>query len=158
MEMLSKDDAIFETRSLLDQHGFAHWEVRISNKFKKVLGRCCYNRRRIELSAEHIEKDPVHRVIDTIRHEVAHAIAGPKAGHGPEWKKVAIQLGATPSTSADSNVKPQWQLAVVTKGIVSTHVERFSVYRYRRTDLSERFITGRPETRGKLQWVKRIDV
>ena len=29
----------------------------------------------------------------TLLHEVAHALAGPKAGHGPEWKRIAAELG-----------------------------------------------------------------
>lgn len=33
---------------------------------------------------------------DTIRHEIAHLIAGYDAGHGEAWKRCARALGATP--------------------------------------------------------------
>lgn len=35
-------------------------------------------------------------VMDTLLHEIAHAIAGFAAAHGPEWKRVAVMLGAKP--------------------------------------------------------------
>jgi SprT protein len=28
-----------------------------------------------------------------VLHEIAHALAGPKAGHGPEWKRIARSIG-----------------------------------------------------------------
>ena len=40
---------------------------------------------------------------DTILHEIAHAIAGVEAGHGPAWKAVAQRLGATPRARAEEN-------------------------------------------------------
>ena len=36
---------------------------------------------------------------DTVLHEIAHAIAGISAGHGPEWKSVARRIGATPKAT-----------------------------------------------------------
>jgi predicted SprT family Zn-dependent metalloprotease len=56
-------------------------------------GLCQYDRKRISVSkllAERYEDDEIHQVL---LHEVAHAMAGPRAGHGPRWKSVATQLG-----------------------------------------------------------------
>jgi predicted SprT family Zn-dependent metalloprotease len=36
-----------------------------------------------------------HKVEDTMRHEIAHALA-PGKGHGPEWKMMARRVGAKP--------------------------------------------------------------
>ena len=30
---------------------------------------------------------------NTVLHEIAHAIAGIDAGHGPEWKRIALEIG-----------------------------------------------------------------
>jgi predicted SprT family Zn-dependent metalloprotease len=30
---------------------------------------------------------------NTVLHEIAHAIAGPEAGHGSQWKRIAHQIG-----------------------------------------------------------------
>jgi SprT protein len=56
-------------------------------------GLCQYDRKRISVSkllAERYEDDEIHQVL---LHEVAHAMAGPRAGHGPRWKSVATELG-----------------------------------------------------------------
>jgi hypothetical protein len=36
------------------------------------------------------------KAIDTLRHEVAHAIAGHAAGHGPAWRAACRMVGANP--------------------------------------------------------------
>ncbi len=52
-------------------------------------------------------------MLDTLLHEIAHALAGPEAGHGPAWKAVAVRIGATPRAcddSPDTVVQPgDWQ-------------------------------------------------
>jgi hypothetical protein len=40
-----------------------------------------------------IKARPLEESLKTAAHEVAHVLAGNKAGHGPEWKKVFIRLG-----------------------------------------------------------------
>ena len=43
---------------------------------------------------------------DTVLHEIAHAIAGLRAGHGPEWKRIAIMVGAKPENACSLAVSP----------------------------------------------------
>ena len=56
-------------------------------------GLCNFTDKRISVSrhlAAKYEDDEVHQIL---LHEVAHAIAGPRAGHGPTWKRIAYELG-----------------------------------------------------------------
>jgi len=56
-------------------------------------GLCDYRAKRITVSrhlAARYEDDEIHQVL---LHEVAHALAGPAAGHGAHWKKTAAELG-----------------------------------------------------------------
>jgi predicted SprT family Zn-dependent metalloprotease len=56
-------------------------------------GLCNFTDKRISVSrhlAAKYEDDEVHQIL---LHEVAHAIAGPRAGHGPRWKAIAYELG-----------------------------------------------------------------
>jgi predicted SprT family Zn-dependent metalloprotease len=56
-------------------------------------GLCNFTDKRISVSrhlAAKYEDDEVHQIL---LHEVAHAIAGPRAGHGPQWKSIAYELG-----------------------------------------------------------------
>lgn len=60
---------------------------------KTRFGLCDHSRKQISVSrylAAQSDDDEVHQVL---LHEVAHAIVGPRAGHGPEWKRVASELG-----------------------------------------------------------------
>jgi len=60
---------------------------------KTRAGQCNYTAKRITVSrylAGRYDDDEIHQVL---LHEVAHAIAGTKAGHGPKWKAVAADLG-----------------------------------------------------------------
>jgi predicted SprT family Zn-dependent metalloprotease len=60
---------------------------------KTRAGLCDFTSKRISVSrylASRYEDDEIHQVL---LHEVAHAIAGTRAGHGPRWKAVAADLG-----------------------------------------------------------------
>ena len=49
---------------------------------------CRYTQKNIVISA-HL---PVIHSVEIIAHEIAHAVVGIKAGHGPVWKKVFYDL------------------------------------------------------------------
>ncbi|WP_414171958.1 SprT-like domain-containing protein [Clavibacter tessellarius] len=54
-------------------------------------GACHYGEKRITVSrhlAGRFEDDEIHQVL---LHEVAHALAGSRAGHGPRWKATAAE-------------------------------------------------------------------
>lgn len=60
---------------------------------KRRAGLCNYTDRRITVSrylSARFEDDEIHQIL---LHEVAHALAGPDAGHGPKWKEIAKELG-----------------------------------------------------------------
>lgn len=97
MARLMEVDA--QARELMDRHGLADWSFRFNDAEKK-LGVCRYREKLILLSREHAVNGARDQVTDTILHEIAHALAGPGAGHGPAWKAVARRLGATPKSCA----------------------------------------------------------
>jgi predicted SprT family Zn-dependent metalloprotease len=47
-----------------------------------------------------MDQYPLDHLIDTLRHEVAHVIAGPQAGHGPQWRAWAMKVGANPQATS----------------------------------------------------------
>jgi len=63
-----------------------------------VFGICFYNRWEREKTHDVIEisafnEESVEQLWETLAHELAHAVAGYKAAHGPEWKAAARRLG-----------------------------------------------------------------
>ena len=94
------------------KHGLLGWTFGLA-KTKRRLGVCHYRTKRIEIAEYYAQNSPPGTVLDTLLHEIAHAIAGPAARHGPAWKAVAVRLGATPRACDNSHqavVKPgDWQ-------------------------------------------------
>lgn len=88
------------------QHGLSDWTFHLVNA-KRRLGACKYGQKRIEISEYHARHNEESSVLDTLFHEIAHALAGPRAKHGPKWKLIAMRLGATPHACESSD-----QLAV----------------------------------------------
>ncbi len=79
------------------------WTFAFDNA-KKRAGLCNYTARRITVSrylAARYEDDEVHQIL---LHEVAHALAGPRAGHGPKWKTVARGLGYDGKRTHDGEI------------------------------------------------------
>ncbi len=94
-------------QTLLAQHGLSTadpaWSFRF-NRRKRALGTCHYQPRRIELSSHFVVANDPDEVRDTLLHEIAHALAGPSAGHGPAWKAACVQVGARPERLAGPEV------------------------------------------------------
>jgi hypothetical protein len=65
---------------------------------------CKYRTKRIEISKYYAQHSPRESILDTLLHEIAHALAGPKAGHGPSWKAIAVRIGANPRACDNSEV------------------------------------------------------
>jgi hypothetical protein len=88
------------------KHGLHGWSFGFSGA-RRRLGICKYKHRRIEIAEYYARHSPEESVRDTLLHEVAHALAGPAAGHGPKWKAIAIRLGATPRSCETSGLAVQ---------------------------------------------------
>ncbi|WP_025156569.1 SprT-like domain-containing protein [Leifsonia aquatica] len=70
----------------------AVWTFGFDNA-KTRAGLCNYTTKTITVSrylATRYDDDEIHQVL---LHEVAHALAGSRAGHGPRWRAIAIDLG-----------------------------------------------------------------
>lgn len=65
------------------------------DRAKRRAGLCNFTAKRITVSrylAEKFSDDEIHQVL---LHEIAHAVAGPTAGHGTKWAQIAGDLGYT---------------------------------------------------------------
>src|SRR4051812_4891592 len=68
------------------------WKV-VINTNKRRLGVCKYSSKEIGISIFHALGSPKHEVLNTLLHEIAHAIAGWRNGHNNEWRRTAMELG-----------------------------------------------------------------
>jgi predicted SprT family Zn-dependent metalloprotease len=68
------------------------WTFEFDSSVRRF-GYCDYKNKKISISATLTELNSEERVLNTILHEIAHALAGHKAGHGLLWKEKAIAIG-----------------------------------------------------------------
>lgn len=93
--------------ALIRAHLDPSWTFAFDNA-KKRAGQCDFARKRITVSrylATLHDDDAVHQ---TLLHEVAHAIAGHTAGHGPAWQRIARELGYVGGRTHDGEVATQF--------------------------------------------------
>jgi predicted SprT family Zn-dependent metalloprotease len=80
-------------RFLMRKHGLAgEWKFEFDRAVLRF-GSCQWRRKKITLSAHLTELNDESQVRDTILHEIAHALAPPRAGHGKKWQKIARAIG-----------------------------------------------------------------
>ncbi len=139
-----------ETERLAPELYSNGWRWSVSNK-KRALGSCHYGEKVLYLSGPLTEANEEPEVLDTIRHELAHAVAGPAARHGPQWRAQARAFGARPqaTTSTAISVPAPYSLVCVGCGAVL----RGSVHRRSKAMLNSHHVPCGRE-RGRLRYVR----
>jgi hypothetical protein len=78
----------------LAKYDLKDWGVRLTtDPYAGFLGLCMHRDKVIILSAHHIDMHSDAELINTIRHEVAHAIVGANHGHDDIWAQKAKDIG-----------------------------------------------------------------
>lgn len=80
--------------ALMADHGLAAWGLEFDQARTRA-GICRYGRQVIGLSAPLTLLHDEAEVRDTLLHEIAHALAGPRAGHGRAWRQIAARIGCS---------------------------------------------------------------
>ena len=108
-------------------------------------GLCRYRDKQITLSVTYCQKASKEEIVDTILHEIAHAIVGPKHGHGATWKAAARQIGCTAERCHRiQHTPPRW------------HGQCGCGQQWERQRLSQRIRTSRcGKCKGNIEW-KRV--
>jgi len=101
MENLLKIELL--ANQLLTQHNLNGWKFVWDDKPVNRLGQCRYKLKEIALSLKPATILPFEDSLDTLLHEVAHALT-PGADHGKVWKDKCVELGCKPSACADVNL------------------------------------------------------
>lgn len=114
---MKRTDAATLALNLMREHDLVNWIFKFDGAVRR-LGNTNFNNRTISLSGPVTDSASEAQVVNTIRHEVAHAIVGFDAGHGPVWQRQARALGCNAqrctSTSELEMVKPPLALVCVT--------------------------------------------
>lgn len=87
-------EAVLLTKQKLIEHGLSTWKVGLNSR-RNTFGLCSYATKTIILSIPLVEMNSKALVLDTILHEIAHALT-PHEKHNSVWKAKALELGAKP--------------------------------------------------------------
>lgn len=87
-------DAFALAEHLLERHGLHDWTVEYDGARRRA-GICRFERKVLGLSAPLTRLHGEEEVRDTILHEVAHALVGPRHGHDAVWRETAVGIGCS---------------------------------------------------------------
>ena len=104
-------DAEDLARRLMRRHGLKDWQFGF-NRRKRSMGLCRYTVERIELSSYFVAAHDEPSIRDVILHEIAHALAGHEAAHGPLWRAICSAIGARPERCGEAEMPTGRWLAI----------------------------------------------
>jgi predicted SprT family Zn-dependent metalloprotease len=131
--------------------GLEHWNFRFHRR-RTALGTCSPARRTIYLSTYFLSKVPEVETLDTIRHEIAHALEAVRfgtSGHGARWKAIAVEVGARPQTTCKLKIQHEYPYVIkygdrLVRGF-------FKLPKDIHTRLPTMTLRGVPESKGQLK-------
>ena len=142
----------------MELHGLSQWALVWTNA-TTAYGNCCDIKRTIYLSSILTAiVDELH-VLDTILHEIAHALVGCYNGHNEVWQKKAKEIGCNGNTTcnrviSDNDLPPKWVMLFKGK-IVKRYFRRPNKKTFNELPYLE--LQGMPETLGNLKLIEYKD-
>ncbi len=76
----------------MKEHNLINWIFRYNSR-KWTFGSCVYHKTEIKMSRLLVERNTLEECLNTLMHEIAHALVGPGIGHSEVWKKKAVEIG-----------------------------------------------------------------
>jgi len=99
---MNKFEAEIKSNQLMKQHGLIErgWSFEFDNA-KSRYGSCKHISKRITLSQYMLPHMKDEDIVDTILHEIAHALVGRGHGHNNVWRYKALEIGCRGKRCSD---------------------------------------------------------
>lgn len=112
--------------SLFVEHGLKGWRLTLDHA-KRRAGQCDYKNKTISLSRHYVKYADEDHIKDTILHEIAHALVGPRHGHDAVWRTKAREIGCTATRCHTLEFSaPKWTMSCPNGCFVTTRHRRKS--------------------------------
>lgn len=125
-------------RELSKEYRLGLWHLTFSNGVTQ-LGYCWPSKREIAISQKFLEVAPFEKMIDTLLHEIAHALDYLERGytnHDANWKKWCRVVGADPTRTASlpPEYSPEQKYNVICGecGIIGQRARKTKAYKQNR--------------------------
>lgn len=123
------DDALLlaelekQATALIKRHGLKGWRFAFDNATRRA-GSCRFGTRTITLSRHLARNAPEAEILDTLLHEISHALVGPRHNHDAVWRAKAIELGSSGERCHDLRFAPPRYIVSCRNGCWSATAER----------------------------------
>lgn len=98
---------LIQASQLFRKYSLHGWSIDFRT-YGLTLASCDYNTQTIRFNNYYVEFSSNRSILDTLKHEIAHALVGPGHGHNNVWKSMAEKVGATPKaiSSEKAAIRP----------------------------------------------------
>lgn len=149
---MDRSTLVKTTRRLMHEHGLTDWKVEVMHS-KHTAGRCSYGARTIEMSLPCAEARSEAETINTILHEIAHALT-PGHKHDWVWRAKLLELGGDGRTRWN-NEDARKQMALWVGVCPSGHESYRNARSAKMTQVSCGKCSRRFDARFALTWTNR---
>lgn len=139
-------------RAMMARSGLTDWTFAWDNA-KRRRGACHWAQHRITFSRHHARYCPYADFESTMLHEIAHALAGERAGHGAKWRYINRSLGGDGRRCYETNDYLPNELRGRWRGTCEKGHEFWRHYRPGRGIYACNLCSSRYDPRYKITWV-----
>ena len=102
---MTLDEITEKAEEFLHKHNLQDWQFAFSLT-SSIGGQCWHRRKFITISVTYCQKATKAEIINTLLHEIAHAIAGYENKHNHVWQRVARSIGCNAKRCHSVNHTP----------------------------------------------------
>lgn len=107
---ITQEQAHTIARETMDNWGLGQWRYTLDNAVRRN-GACFHGQKRISMSRKVLEAMTMEQFMNTLHHEIAHALVGPGHGHDAVWRDMHYTLGGNGRRCSQvdtSHIVPKW--------------------------------------------------
>lgn len=120
---------------MMKHHNLVGWSFKFDKAVTR-LGLCSHRQQRLFLSIHATSVNSEEVVLNTILHEIAHALVGSMHGHDDTWRNKAISIGCNGERCSTIAVKAPIKYTISCNSCNSTIKKLYRVSRKYITDLN----------------------
>lgn len=100
------NDFLSFARSVMNDHNLQNWKVELDRAVMRN-GQCDHRNKVLSFSKHFIQRNKEEMILNTLLHEIAHALVGSNHGHDLTWERKCIEIGYKNPTRCSNSDMPK---------------------------------------------------